>query len=271
MSNLITESVSFFFSEHKNNKKGIYEIAKKNMQQQTLRTSLGIGWVFFRDVMYFSVFIMFRFLMSGSSNVEGMNFILFLMLGMIPWNFMNECINGGVSSIKSNKSVLSSMKFPIVVLPTIEIIAIFMKRMFTLIILLLVIIIFGDLKDVTWWMFCYYFFAMFIFMVLWNQIFSAIIALSNDFEQLYKALASVLFYTMPIIWSFEVLGNHIWLIRIFKLNPFVYITEGFREACVLGTMPDLGYTLYFWGLSLVLLIIGAVLQFKLRRHYVDLI
>lgn len=271
MSNLITESVSFFFSEHKKNKKGIYEIAKKNMQQQTLRTSLGIGWVFFRDVMYFSVFIMFRFLMSGSSNVEGMNFILFLMLGMIPWNFMNECINGGISSIKSNKSVLSSMKFPIVVLPTIEIIAIFMKRMFTLIILFIVIILFGNLSDITWWILGYYFMAMFIFMILWNQIFSAIIALSNDFEQLYRALASVVFFTMPIIWSFEVLNGFPWLIRIFKLNPFVYIIEGFRDACVLGTMPDLEYSLYFWGISLILFIIGAILQYKLRRHYVDLI
>ncbi len=271
MENLTLNSLKYFFNEHKSNKNAILEIAKKNMQQQTLRTSLGIGWVFFRDIIFFAVFIMFRYFMSGSKEVEGMNFVLFLMLGMVPWNFMSECINSGVSVIKKNKSVLRSMKFPIILLPSIEIVAIFLKRLFTLIILFIVIITLGDIKDVSILLFIYYFFSMFIFMILWNQIFSSFVALSNDFEHFYKAVSSVIFYTMPIIWSFEVLESTEWIITIFRLNPFVYIIEGFRDACYSGELPNLTYSLYFWGLSIALLIVGSILQYKLRRHYVDLI
>ncbi len=271
MKNLIANSVSFFIEEHIKNKDNIYQIAKKNMHQQTLRTSLGIGWVFLRDIIYFSVFIMFRYLMSGSKQVEGMNFILFLMLGMIPWNFMNESINGGVTSIKRSKQLLKSMTFPIVIIPTIEVIAIFMKRVFTILILFIVILIFGDLKNITWWMLIYYFFSMLIFMILWNQIFCSFIALSNDFEQLYKAIVGVMFFTLPIIWSFEVIRDLPWIIRIFKLNPFIYIIEGFRAACQTGILPDREYTIYFWALNSMLFIVSCVLQYKLRRHYIDLI
>ncbi len=269
--NLLVESLKYTFKEHYENRKFAWKIAKDNMRQQTLRTSLGIGWVFVRDIVYFTVFILFRLLMSGGGEVEGMNFILYLMLGMIPWNFMNECINGGVLAIKGKKNIISSIKFPIVILPTIEVMAIFMKRLFTLVVLFFVVGVFGDLRDVNIIMFLYYFLCMFMFMVIWNLIFSSIVAISNDFEQLYKAVASVLIYTMPIIWSFERLGSHVFLIRLFKLNPFVYIIEGFRDACFSGTLPDLQYSLYFWGLSFILLSIGSILQYKLRRHYIDMI
>ncbi len=271
MDNLLVSSLKYFFEEHKNNSELIVEIAKKNMHQQTLRTSLGVGWIIIRDIVFFAVFVMFRFLMSGSKQVEGVHYILFLMVAMVPWNFINECINGGVSAIKKNKPVLKSMMFPIVIMSTIEILAIFLKRMFTFVILFIIIFIWGDIRDVSFIMLLYYFFTMFIFMVLWNQIFSAFVALSNDFEHFYKAVAGVIFYTMPIIWSFEVIENIPWAVQIFKINPLIYIIQGFRDACYTGNLPNIGYTIYFWSISLVLLVIGTILQYKLRRHYVDLI
>lgn len=268
--NLLKNSIKYIFSEYKTNRRDLFSLSVENMYQQTLRTSLGLGWVFIRDIVYYIAFILFRVLMSGSGTVEGMNFVLFIMLGMIPWNFMNECINGAVMAIKGNKFVLSSIKFPIVILPTIEVIAIFLKRSFTLLILFACILVYGDIRSVTLWMFLYYFLCMFIFSVVWNLIFSSLVAISNDFEQLYRAIMSVIFFTVPVIWSFEVVKN-VSIIRLLKLNPFVYIIEGFRDACFSGTLPDLEYTVYFWILTFLLFCMGSILQYKLRRHYVDLI
>ncbi len=268
---LIFNSLYYIYNEHKENIENIPTLAIKNMHQQTLRTSLGIGWTFIRDLVYFSSFIIFRFLMAGSGTIEGMNFVLFMMVALIPWNFMNECINGAVGAIKDNKSVLSSMKFPVLILPTVEVMSIFLKRLFTLIIMFFVVLKFGDVRQITLWLFLYYFISMFIFMCIWNLIFSSLVAISNDFEQLYRAGMSIIFFTMPIMWSFEILQGQPWIIRIFKLNPFVYLIEGLRASCYSGVLPDLGYTIYFWGLSIVLLVIGCVLQYKLKNHYIDLI
>lgn len=269
--NLLFLSLQYIIDEHRQNIKILPKIAIEKMHQQTLRTSLGMGWVFFRDFVYFGVFILFRYLMSGSGQIEEMNFILYLILGMIPWNFMNECINSSIMAIKESRGILSSIKFPIAILPTIDILAVFLKRLFTLIILFIVVIVFGDIRNVTWWMFIYYFLCMFTFMVTWNLVFSALVSISNDFEQLYRAIAGVVFFTMPIIWSFDVIKPYPTIIRIFKLNPFVYIIEGFRDSCVKGNLPDLQYTIYFFCITFVLFCIGSVLQYKLRRHYVDLI
>ncbi len=112
---------------------------------------------------------------------------------------------------------------------------------------------------------------MFILMILWNQILSSLVAVSNDFEQLYKALVQVLFYSMPIIWSMEVISPYPLATKIVNLNPFVYIIQGFRDSFTTGALPNNDVTLYFWVLCLVLFVFGAILQFRLRRHYVDLI
>ncbi len=269
--NIFYESIIYIYNEHLNNRKSIPLLGAENMNQQTLRTSLGIGWVFFRDLVYFTAFAVFRYLMAGAGEIEGMHFVLFLMVGMIPWNFMNECISGGVYTIKINKTILSSIKFPVTILPTVEVIAIFIKRLFTLGILALLIVIFGDISKVTLWLFLYYFFSMFIIMCVWNLVFSAIFAISNDFEQLYIAFTSILFFTLPVMWSFDILKNYPWIIRLFKLNPLVYLIEGFRGACQTGVMPDFWYTIYFWGIVSIMFLVGAVLQFKLKNHYIDLI
>lgn len=270
-SKLLLDSLLYLFKEITENRKNILLISLENMRQQTLRTSLGLGWIFFRDIIYYVVFILFRLVMSGSGEIEGMHFILFLLLGIIPWNFMSECINGGVMAIKGNKNIISSMKFPSIILPIIEVLAIFIKRLFTLIVLLMVVMFFGNISDITIWMFLYYFFSMFICMCSWNLVFSSLVGISNDFEQLYKAFSSILFYSIPIIWSFDVFNAYPTVTRIIKLNPFIYIVEGFRDACVTGTLPDLQYTIYFWVIVLVMTSLGSVLQYKLKNHYIDLI
>lgn len=259
------------YESHINNRNMIYVLGKERAYQQTLRTSLGIGWIFIRDLIYFTVFILFRYVMSGGEDINGMNYMLYILLGIIPWNFMREVINGGVMNIKSSKSVISSISLPVIILPTVEVIAIFYKRIFTLIILFISILIFGDITNVNFVLFLYYFISMLILMLLWNSIFSALIAISNDFEQLYKAFMSVIFYTLPVIWSFETLKAHEMIISLIKLNPIVYIIEGFRGALQQNMLPSIDYTLYFWGVCVILFFIASILQYKLKRHYIDFI
>lgn len=265
------KAIAFVVSEHKNNLYRIWQMSKSHMQKQTIRTSLGIGWVFIRDLIYFAVFTIFRYLMSGSAQVEGMNFIVFLITGLVPWFFMSEVINNGTNAIKMNQAIINSIKFPITVIPTIEVLAIFLKRLFTLLVAFGISIGFGYFSSFRPLLFLYYFFAMLMLMILYNLIFSAFVAISDDFNQLYLSIVRVIFFSMPIIWSFERLGSLPWAIYLLKLNPMVYIISGFRDAFVLGHTPDLQYTIYFWAICLIMFAAGCMVQYKLRKYYSDYI
>ncbi|MBN1622866.1 MAG: ABC transporter permease [Clostridia bacterium] len=264
-------AISFVFNEHKENLYRIWQLGKYHMQKQTIRTSLGIGWIFIHDLIYFAVFTIFRYLMAGSAQVEGMNFIVFLITGLVPWFFMSEVINNGSNAIKMNQAIISSIKFPITVIPTIEVMAIFLKRLFTLLVAFGISIGFGYLSSFRPLLFLYYFFSMLILMILFNLIISAFVAISDDFNQLYLSIVRVIFFSMPIIWSFETITGLPWAIYILKLNPMVYIISGFRDAFVLGNAPDLQYTVYFWVLCLIMFAAGSMIQYRLRKYYSDFI
>ena len=264
-------SLKYVFAEHKNNLYRIWQMSLSHMKKQTVRTSLGMGWVFIRDLVFFVIFIIFRYLMSGSAEVDGMNFIVYLVTGLVPWFFMNEVINSGVNAISMNKAIIKSIQFPITIIPTIEVIAIFLKRLFTLIIAFVVCAVFGYLKNFNILLLIYYFISMLLLMVSFNLVLSAFIAISLDFTQLYLSITRVIFFSLPILWSFEKLNNLNWAITLIKLNPMVYIIIGFRDAFVIGNAPNLEYSIYFWIVCVTMLFLGSFTQFRLRKYYSDFI
>jgi teichoic acid transport system permease protein len=261
----------FNLKEHKDNIYRIWQIAKNHMKKQTIRTTLGLGWIFIRDMIYFCVFLGFRYMMAGGRKMDGMHVIVYLATGLIPWFLMSEVLTVGSNAIIANKQIVLSIKFPVGILPTIEVLAIFMKRVFTLLFIFVPVVIFADFRDINILLIIYYFISMFILMLVINQPLTAFIAISKDFGQLYSAIIRVLVFSMPIIWSFEYIAGKDWLILLLKLNPMVYIILGFRDALVIGEMPDLEYTLYFWCVVLVMYAIGSYVQFKLKKYYADFI
>ena len=60
---------------------------------------------------------------------------------------------------------------------------------------------------------------------------------------------------------------------ILKLNPLFYIVNGYRESIIyqVGFWEHPMLMLYYWGVTLILLITGVVVFKKLRPHFADVI
>ena len=166
----------------------------------------------------------------------------------MPWFFINEVIGNGVTSIKSNSTLVKSIKFPVVTLPTIEVITIFFKRFFTLIVIFIVSGIFGETKNLNVIKFIYYFVSsMFLFCLSYNMLVSSLIAVSRDFHQLYQAFTRILFFSIPIIWSFDHIEQYPYIIKMIKLNPITYIVIGIQRKFHKGEQHEFG----IYGIFLV--------------------
>ncbi len=263
-------SVQAILQEHRRNIRLLIKMAFLNMNKQTIRSSLGIFWTYFHDIIYIFVFIAFRLLIAGGGTVQGMNSIIYLMTGMIPWFFMNDVLSQGSMAIRSNRGIVQSIRFPVPVLPTIEVVGIFLRRLFSFAMLFGVVIGFGYIRYFHMLMFVYYLFCALLLSVAMNLLISAFIAVSDDFRQLYDAFLRVLIYTMPILWDFSkvhAVAIHILL----RLNPMVYVIKGFREAFVTGNVQNPGYTIYFWSCVIVLFVAGSYVQDRLKKYYADFV
>ncbi len=263
------KAIRFVCKEHFDNMNIIAKMSLVSMKKQTLRTSLGVLWLYIHDFVYFFVFLLFRILMAGKGKIDGINNVVFLITGLIPWFFISEVLGVVSCSIKSNKAIITSIKFPVTILPTIELLGIFFKRIWTFLFIFAIAIYFGYFHNINIWLFLYYTLSMIVLMFVIMLPITAFIAVSSDFQQLYLVVIRVFLYTMPIVWGFKHITQYTTLCKIVKLNPMVYILNGYRSAFVYGNMPSPIYSLYFWGFITVVFVLGCFIQFKLRRYYSD--
>lgn len=266
----VIKSMRYILTEHKQNIFLLIKMAFMNMDKQTVRSSLGMFWTYFHDIIYILVFVAFRLLMAGNGSVMGMNSTVYMMTGMIPWFFINDVLSQGSTAIRSNRGIVQSIRFPVPILPTIEVLSIFLKRIFSFAMLFAVVTAFGYIRYFNLLLFMYYIICAVALSIAMNLVVSAFVAVSDDFRQLYDALLRVLIYTMPILWDF----SHVQSLAVnilLRINPMVYVVKGFRDAFVLGPTQDAGYTAYFWICVLVIFLAGSYVQDRLKKYYADFV
>lgn len=267
---MMKNSICYIVREHKENIWLIIKMAFMNTEKQTVRSSLGIFWTYFHDIVYILVFVVFRMLMAGNGRVMGMHSTVYMLTGMIPWFFINDVLSQGSMAVRSNSGIVQSIRFPVPVLPTIEVASIFIRRMISFAMLFAVVLLYGYIRYFNLLLFVYYVICALALCISWNLVVSAFIAISDDFRQLYDAFLRVLIYTMPILWDFSYVQS-LWVNILLRMNPMVYVVKGFRDAFVLGPTQDPAYTVYFWICVLALFGLGCYVQDKLKRYYADFV
>lgn len=266
-------SVCFTISEYMKNRKLLFKLAFVHMSQTTVRSTWGVMWVYIHDILYFTAFTLFRILLTGNRPVDGMTSVEYLMTGLVPWLLISEVLNSATNAIRNNKVIIQSIKFPIVILPGVEVLAILLKRLPTFLFIFLICTFYGHLQCFHPGMFLYYMLAMIALLLAATLLISAFIAISEDFHQLYMAFMRILFFTLPIMWDFQTLEGTKYAIwgELLKLNPLIYIIQGFRDTFVLGNTQKIEYGFYYWILVFAVFWLGCFVQKRLQKFYSDFI
>ena len=266
-------SVLSTIMEYVKNWKLLIKLAYVHMAQSTVRSTGGIIWVYFHDILYFTAFTLFRILLTGNRAVDGMQNVEYLMTGLVPWLLISEVLNSATNAIRNNKVIIQSIRFPITILPGVEVLSILIKRGPTFLFIAIVCIYYGHLSFFHPLLFIYYFVSMIILLFSVTLLLAGIIAVSEDFHQIYMAFMKVLFFSLPIMWDFSYLKGTkytSWIIYL-KLNPLIYLIQGFRDAFVLGNTQSVLYTSYFWIVVAVIFLSGCFVQNRLKKFYSDFI
>jgi teichoic acid transport system permease protein len=160
------------------------------------------------------------------------------------------------------------MSFPMSVIPTYVILAKFYPHLMLVAIITIGLEIVGGHFSLLFIQLPYFMFATLMLLISISLITSTLATIVRDVQMIVTSIVRMLLYLTPLLW----VPKDGWIKDIMMINPFYYIVEGYR-ASMLGTSwyivenPQLG--LYFWGVVLVLFIIGSSLHVKFRNHFVD--
>ncbi len=252
----------------------IWKLAKNDFKKRYAGSYMGAIWAMAQPVvtvaMYYIVFdkIMGNNVNRGTGDVP---FVLFLTAGLVPWFYFTEALSNGTNAMLEYNYLVKKVVFKISVLPIIKIIAATFIHIFFVIVLLAVAAVYGYYPTVYTIQIFYYSACLFVFVLALCYTTCSIVVFFKDLSQIIGIVLQIGMWATPILWNIEILSDE-WLV-IFKLNPLVYIVNGYRSAIYEREwfFQDFFSTMYFWIVTVVLFGIGAAVFKRLKVHFADVL
>lgn len=249
----------------------IYELAKRDFQRQYQGSYLGFVWMFLQPlVLIFVLYLVFTLGLRAGDTME-VPFELYLITGMIGWLYFSENLSGSTSIIRNHQFLVKKVDFRLSVLPLVKMLSSLVPQLFLIIVAIGVAWYRGYAPTIYTLQVFYYLAAMVALLLGIGWLTSSTSIFVKDVSRLVAISVQFGFWLTPIFWNIAMIPERYhWVI---KLNPVYYIVTGYRDSLIGQTafwLEPAG-TLYYWGITLLSLIIGIKVYSKLRPHFAEVI
>lgn len=260
------------------NRRLIWKLAKNDFKKRYAGSYLGFIWAMIQPVvtvvMYWFVFDNFfgqkaQMLSTGIS----MPYVLYLTAGLVPWFYFTEALTNGTTALLEYNYLVKKVVFKISILPIIKIIAATFIHLFFALVLIIVAILYGCYPTVYTIQILYYSFCLFMLVLGISYTTCAVVVFFRDLTQIINIVLQVGMWATPILWNITMISDNPTLTTIIKLNPLVYVVNGYRSAICEKEwfFADFYSTMYFWIFTVVIFGIGALIFKRLKTHFADVL
>lgn len=250
----------------------INQMVQRDFKQQYLGSFLGLLWTIVQPLVFVLVlWLVFATGFRNARSVEPIPFALWLMTGMFCWYFFSGGISRSAAAVISHSYLVKKIRFQLNILPVVKLLTELRIHLIFLGILAFFYFLEGIWPTLTWIQLVYYLLAAFVLMLGLGWIVSALNVFSRDMEQFVQLSIRIGFWMTPIFWKIEKVPESLqW---VFKLNPAYYLIQGYRDSLIYGIWfwqrPWL--SAYYWTLTVLVFISGAIIFKRLRPHFADVI
>jgi len=252
----------------------IWKLAKNDFKKRYAGSYLGVIWAVVQPVvtvgMYYVVFVFIKKEIAYKGDVP---FALFLTAGMVPWFFFNEALNGGTNAFREYDYLVKKIVFKISILPIIKIIAAVFVHCFFIAILMIIAVLLGYYPTIYTIQIIYYSACLFLLVLALCYTTASVVVLFKDLSQIINIFLQIGMWATPIFWTIQDdIHSPFWQ-KILKLNPLVYIVDGYRNS-IYGRewfFQDFFSTVYFWIFTVVVFGIGTMIFKRLKVHFADVL
>jgi ABC-2 type transport system permease protein len=218
------------------------ELVKTDFKLRYQGSALGYLWSILRPLFLFAIlYVVFaKFFKMGDAVPY---YPVYLLSGIVLWNFFGEMTNMGIQSIVGRGDVIRKINFPKYII----VLSVAFSALINLLINLLVIVIFMIILHVpiSWTILLApaYILLIFAFALSVMMILGAIYVRLRDIAYIWEIVMQALFYLVPVIYPLAMVSTQWdWIAKLMLLNPVAYAIQGFRDAVITHetiTMADL--------------------------------
>ncbi len=234
------------------------QLVLRDFKVKYKRSVLGIIWSLLYPVLNMAVLAlvfsrMFKF------STPGVNYLVYVLSGLVMFNYFSEASNLSMSSVVANFSLINKIYIPKYIFFFSKCLFVGINFLLTLIPLYIVIFATGTGINIYHLILPYAYICLFMFTLGFGLILSTISVFLRDMFYIYGIVVTLWTYLTPIMYDISIISEKLQI--IFKLNPLYYYITFIREIILYHRMPS-GLSFIICGISSLLFLAIGLIVFK---------
>lgn len=236
----------------------IRQLVSRDFKTKYKRSALGMAWSFLNPLLTMSVqYVVFSTLFQ--SDIP--NYPVYLLSGIVFFNFFNEAVSMGMTSITGNASLIKKVYMPKYIYPVSRILSSLVNFALAIIPLLLVMLITGTAFTPALLLLIFDMLCLLGFVTGMSLLLTTAMTFFQDTQFLWGVVSMMWMYLTPLFYPESIIPTQ--FLTIYHMNPmYQYIT--FARICIIdGMSPE--PMAYLWCILSSVVVLGlGILTFK--RH-----
>jgi len=244
----------------------IWMMVQRDFKARYVGSVGGILWSILNPLLLVAIYSLVFSLVFGRTIGET-PFALWLFCALLPWLTFMEILRSSVGIIEKYKNLITKTPFPSELLPVVIIGAALTNHLVGLGVLVALLLVFQPSLGWAVITLPFYLLCLSSLALGLSWIISSVNVFIRDVGQVVNLVLQLWFYLCPIIYPASIIPeSYRYLLR---LNPFIFITEGYRRALLTNEGILLVDFLYYLFFALTALFIGGWIFRRLKGHFAE--
>jgi lipopolysaccharide transport system permease protein len=215
------------------NRELIWTLALKELRVRYKRSALGFLWSLLNPLM---MMVVLTVVFSTIARIGVKQYAVFLISALLPWTFLAQSLSYAAESVVTNGELLKKVYIAKSVFPAAAVLSNIINFLLSLIPLLLLLAVLRFPLHLTWLYLPIPFLGLVLFVLGCSFLVSAANVFFRDVAHILQIVISAWFYISPVIYSLDFVPGRFRF--FFRLNPMLYILNGFRHGIYYGFLPS---------------------------------
>lgn len=241
----------------------IQQLVSRDFKTKYKRSVLGYLWSFLNPLLTMTVqYIVFSTIFR--SDIK--NFPVYLLSGIILFNFFSDAVGQGLSAIVNNTALITKVYVPKYIYPITKVVSCSINLMISIIPLLLVALLTGAPITKALLLLPFGLICLITFCIGLSLVLCSAMVFFRDTQYLWGIISLAWMYATPLFYPENIIPEQYKLIQ--KLNPMYYFIKFVRTLMIEGISPEPSLYLYCILFSTGMLVIGAAVFKKTQDRFV---
>jgi len=227
------------------------QLVRRDVTTRYKRSVLGVAWTMLNPL---GTMLILTFVFSNFFRSEVQHFPVYILSGLLAWNFFTQATNAAISGLVWGGSLLKRIYIPSTVFGVSAIGTALVNMVMSLVPLVIVMLIDGATFHLSMLFLPVSILLLTGFTLGFGLFISSLAVFFPDVGEMYQVLLTGWMYLTPIIYPESLISAQ--LLPIYKINPMYWMVKMFRLPIFDGRLPTLPEVLPAIAWSLGMLIVG---------------